>query len=307
MKHLIGIVLLTATTLSAQQASGDLSHFQFKYEDWDRLYWVHVPERYDPEQGGHLLLVLHGGGMQPEDMMRMTGRQFDALMADHNGIVVYPAGVEARWNDGRIRDDRGAFSEDIDDVGFLAALIDVLAVTYGIDPDQIYMAGFSNGAGMAYRFACEHADRVAAMGAVSGLLAATLDCQPDSPVAVLAMMGDEDPLIPLSGGDIEFDGRSLGAVHGLEETLAMWAEVNDCGPISGFDPLLIEKDELLPISPFVDCETPLQAYVVPGGGHTWPGAQELFGIAVYGRIGQQINAAEVIFSFMQAQGLGTAA
>jgi polyhydroxybutyrate depolymerase len=65
-------------------------------------------------------------------------------------IVVYPEGFGASWNVvGGFGD---AFSTNIDDVGFIRALIDSLQGKFAIDRNRIYVAGFSQGAMMAYRF-----------------------------------------------------------------------------------------------------------------------------------------------------------
>jgi len=48
-------------------------------------------------------------------------------------------------------------------VGFIAAAIDDVRVHLQIDPDRIYMVGFSNGGMLAYRFAAERGDILAAV------------------------------------------------------------------------------------------------------------------------------------------------
>ncbi len=43
------------------------------------------------------------------------------------------------------------------------------------DPKRVYVTGFSNGAGMAYKMACEKPDKVAAIGVVEGALVTHCD------------------------------------------------------------------------------------------------------------------------------------
>jgi polyhydroxybutyrate depolymerase len=75
-------------------------------------------------------------------------------------VVAYPDAIAAQWND-------GWWNSTSDDVGFLGALADALVNEFGIDRRRVYVAGFSNGACMAHRLACE-TDRFAAIAAVSG-------------------------------------------------------------------------------------------------------------------------------------------
>ncbi|MYM21657.1 hypothetical protein GTP46_03210 [Duganella sp. FT135W] len=56
-----------------------------------------------------------------------------------------------------------------DDVGLLAALIDLAVARYNADPARIYISGMTNGGGMAYRAAIELGPRLAAV-AVSSML-----------------------------------------------------------------------------------------------------------------------------------------
>jgi polyhydroxybutyrate depolymerase len=66
------------------------------------------------------VLLLRGRGGTAAGLARIS--QFDTL-ADREGIVaVYPEGVERSWGDGR--GTSPAEQQHVDDVGFLAAVID---------------------------------------------------------------------------------------------------------------------------------------------------------------------------------------
>lgn len=129
-----------------------------------RTYWLHIPP---PQFAGQLLplvFALHGGGGSGRKMAGFTG--FNRL-ADREGFMVaYPDGVEKHWNDGRDLARYRAQRENIDDVGFIAHLMDTLEKDYPVDPGRIYVTGASNGALMSYRLACELTDRIAAIAPV---------------------------------------------------------------------------------------------------------------------------------------------
>ncbi|MBI3975643.1 MAG: esterase, partial [Armatimonadetes bacterium] len=77
-----------------------------------------------------LVLVFHGGFGTGQGMVALTG--FNDL-ADRQGfLVAYPDGVDRHWSDGR-----GTTTperQEVDDVGFVAALIAELIQTHAVDP-----------------------------------------------------------------------------------------------------------------------------------------------------------------------------
>ena len=60
-----------------------------------RTYVRYVPTGYDPAQGAHLVIALHGGGSQGGGMRAMS--KFDVLAERENFIVVYPDALIRNW------------------------------------------------------------------------------------------------------------------------------------------------------------------------------------------------------------------
>lgn len=149
-----------------------------------------------------VVLVLHGGGGHPSNAEDMSG--MDALSDREGFLAVYPAGTGRfkrrllTWNAGNCCG--YALEKDVDDVGFLAALIGRLVKEGRADPARVYMTGMSNGAMMSFRFACERADLVAAIAPVAGTVAAPR-CEPSRPVPVLMFNGKADRHVPFEGGE----------------------------------------------------------------------------------------------------------
>ncbi len=115
-------------------------------------------------------------------MILLTRKGFNKL-ADKDGfIMVYPDGIELNWNDGRMDEEANdrAHRENIDDVGFISALIDSMIKDYNINPKQVYVTGISNGAIMSYRLACELSHKITAIAPVDGNIPVMLypDCLP---------------------------------------------------------------------------------------------------------------------------------
>jgi polyhydroxybutyrate depolymerase len=97
-----------------------------------RTYLLHVPPAL-PAGPAPLVLVFHGGGGNGPGTERLT--RFNEL-ADREGLLVaYPEGIGRNWYDGRefARGSR-AHRERIDDVGFVAAMLDAIARAHAVDP-----------------------------------------------------------------------------------------------------------------------------------------------------------------------------
>ncbi len=186
-----------------------------------------------------------------------------------DGVAVNPAREPkfltnpARWNDGSTRPG-DALHTETDDVGFLAALVAEL-VERGCDPRRVFVAGFSNGAGMAFRFAAERADLVAAVAPVAGYC--WTDAVPVRPVPTLYAVGDRDPLIPAAGGPVRlpWGGRTVTRPT-VSATLAKWARALSCDPEPVAGALAGGVAEVTFPGP-----VPFVALTVAGLGHHWPG------------------------------------
>jgi polyhydroxybutyrate depolymerase len=178
---------------AAQNAAGTSEH-TIAMGDWDRPYLLHVPPTHKPGEPLPLIVALHGGLNDAAYVENQSGLD---KVADAQGYAVaYPDGLLGTWNAGACC--WFARWAGVDDVGFLDKLIDTLVKQGVADPRRIFMTGFSNGGGMAYRYACERADKIAGIAVVSGALA--IGCTPKRPVSVLAFHGTWDPSVPYNGG-----------------------------------------------------------------------------------------------------------
>ena len=287
--------------------TAQISQHTLEHGGMDRQYQLYISPGYDADSPAYLIMILHGGSMTGTDMLDMTSSRFNEWVDEQhlNAIVVYPDGIGKGWNDGRVREQR-AYNEGIDDVDFLLTLVDTIASDYNIQTDALFLAGFSNGAGMSYRVACEHPERVAAIAPVSNMIASTLPCTPASPVALLSIIGDEDPILPLEGGDLFFGEMPMGSVLSLDETLAVWHDVNACqgyGDALDWPNADSEDGTIIQVTEALDCEQPVTSMIVHRGGHTWPGSAPYLPIETYGQTSMDMNAADVIMAFFQQVGL----
>ena len=123
-----------------------------------------------------------------------TGLGFEATtnftsLADSAGvIVVYPYGYQGSWAVGC--DCTTADVAQIDDVGFIRTLIRQLGDTLAVDPNRVFVAGFSQGARFVQRLACELADVISGVASIEGTLHSLVaaDCEPARPLPMLLML-----------------------------------------------------------------------------------------------------------------------
>jgi len=140
--------------------------------DLQRRYRVHVPKSYDAANPTPVVVVFHGGGGNPESMVRLTG--MNAKSDEAGSIVVYPFGT-GMLADTLLTFNRGgccgyAMQRKIDDVGFTRALLDDLATVATVDSKRVFATGLSNGGIMSHYVASELSDRIAAIAPVGGPL-----------------------------------------------------------------------------------------------------------------------------------------
>lgn len=198
---------------------------------------VHVPAGYDPSKPAPLVMMLHGyqsANVLTEIYFKMSSR------ADVDGFFyVAPNGTFDK-RDNRFWNATDAccdmYGSGVDDVGYLTSLVAEIRGAYAIDPKRIYVMGHSNGAFMANRLACDHAETFAAIVSFAGATWADASkCNPSARVGVLQIHGTADQSVlydgtiaPPDGGDA--GAPELGAYPGAKANVAFWAKKNGCAP-----------------------------------------------------------------------------
>lgn len=169
--------------------------YSMTYNGRDRDFRVYVPKGYNDKTQLPLLIALHGGFGTGPDFEDQTG--FDKLADAHHFLIAYPDGWRRSWNAGSCC--WPASSNNIDDVGFIAALKARLLKHFAIDPSRVYGTGFSNGAMLAHRISCQDPDTFAAIAAVEGGTMVK-SCNTSVPMPTLIIGGLKDERIPWHGG-----------------------------------------------------------------------------------------------------------
>jgi polyhydroxybutyrate depolymerase len=243
-----------------------------------RSYRVHVPSGYSGAGALPLIVVVHGAFSTAKEMEKHSG--FSEL-ADREGfVVVYPEGFGLlgflqHWNSGHCCGK--ALKSDLDDVGFIARVIDDVSARLKVDRSRIYMVGNSNGGMLTYRFAAERSDTVAAIAVVAGAIGGKPSAgeaewripQPARPVPLIVFHGLNDQAVPYAGG------RSLRKRHdrtfvSVSESLAFWVKNNGCMPAPRQQSLY---DGRVTLESWSGCmaDGGVVLYSLADWDHLWPG------------------------------------
>ena len=276
-----------------------------------RTFVVHVPVGFDDKAKVPVVFMLHGAGGSGAGAEPQTGW---AAKSDREGfIAVFPDGTPVRpamparflgnprlWNDGS---GRAASMENVDDVGFVSAMIDYLEARYSADPDRIYCTGFSNGASMTFSIGLNLSSRVAAVAPVSGHLWYT-GKQLAYPVPLLFIVGTDDPLNPLAGGNVKLPWGNTQYHPPIEDSLKEWERMLGCGPQVTTTSVRNGVDEVA----YDQCAKGGEVvyYTVKGLGHIWPGGKNRLPEKWVGKPSNDLNATDIIWDFFKAH-LRTAA
>lgn len=297
----VAIVVAAWAGLHGPPSAAEQHRRDIAFAGTSRSYILFQPDR--PAAGAALPLViaLHGGGGTAAQLRRFS--RFDAVAAREGFAVVYPNGMARRWNDGRIFDGRGETAAD--DVGFIRVVVADVARQVRIDPRRIFAAGISNGGFMSFRLACEAADLVAAIAAVTATMPADLgpSCRPSAPVSVLVVNGTADPLVPYQGGQVRTVFGTRGAIWSTDRTLSFWAGRAGCGatPSVRVLPDRYPSDSSRAVAVrWTGCAgVGVQLLRIEGGGHTWPGGAQYLPQRWIGPTNRDIEATDAIWRFFE--------
>jgi len=308
-KILVFTFLVIAFLMGSSFLSGCLLKRDiFEYNGQSRSYILHLPPSYNGVDEMPLVVVLHGGGGNARNIEEVTG--FSTKADEEGFIVVYPDGSGRldrsllTWNGGFCCG--YALENNIDDVGFIRALIEYLKKNYTINRNMIYITGASNGGIMSYRLGAELSDLVAAIGPVVASIGgkATEDSslwvipEPNYPVSVIAFNGMLDGRVPYDGGQPTVnDTRGAFIYLSVNESITFWVNHNNCSTVSSRN-ISQSGNFIVDTYPNGDMSTEVVLYSIVNGGHAWPGGKK--GSEKGDEPTQEISATDIMWEFFKA-------
>jgi polyhydroxybutyrate depolymerase len=271
MGWLVAVLLLVA---ASPAVAGEIG---LSWEGHKRSYLLVAPPRADPGVVLPLVIALHGAGQDAGSFAEETS--FAAAAAARHMVVAFPNGSgteegKLSWN-AHFCCGIGA-AEQIDDVGFIGALIDDIARHRAIDRMRVYATGMSNGGMLTYQLAAAHPQWFAAIAPVSAAIGGTsrngerfVIAPPDRPVPVMIIHGMRDPYVLHDGGSsamLSYPKRSNMAVA---DAVSLWSTADGCTtePVSS-EPL---RDRLRRLD-YGNCRdgSTVVLWEIEDGEHNWP-------------------------------------
>lgn len=247
----------------------------------ERSYILRVPQSYDGARPAPLVVGFHSFASGSEVFETYTALGEASEAAGFIAVMPEGTGEPRRWN---TRKD----AAQPDDVAFVRDLLAALDRDLCIDENRVYLAGYSNGGGMAQLVACEMPERIAAVAVVA---ATYLPCTADVPM--LAFHGLADPVVPFEGGANPPE-RGGGSFPPVRRSVSEWAQAVGCDGL----PRIARPSSEVEVSTFVRCRAgdgEVLLYSIINGGHTWPGATAPLDIV--GPTTQQVKASDEMLRF----------
>ena len=238
----------TSGALSQTVNTGTSIDSSMAWDNITRYYEVYLPAVLPANPP--MVLMLHGTqttistGSDPEPVITLNwGWQ---PVADRYGfILVKPASTydpkthQWNWNayfmDAAFPYAQGCGAQDCpDDSGFLGQLIQNLIAQYNVNPNMVYIAGFSSGAQMAERVGVDLSNLVAAIAPASGQLEGQQAAPPpvfsptppNSPISVQEWHGTLDEgLSPCNYGTTKYNAVTF-YLDTVDDTFKYWSGPN---------------------------------------------------------------------------------
>jgi polyhydroxybutyrate depolymerase len=233
---------------------------------------LRLPEGLQAGERVPLLMVLHGFGVPSSLLIVKAGLN---QVADQKKFA-YLAPEGARdalgrpfWNASKSCCDLD--HRQIDDVKRLRELLSANLDNASIDPQRVFVIGYSNGGFMAQRLACDMGDRIAGVVSVAGAAPAPdVPCAQSTALSFLEIHGDSDPIVHYAGGTV-FDRNDVAAHSSAPDTAKFWAQRLSCaGELHDVQTLDLEPhvaDRETLVQRYDDCRGAVELWTVHGGGH----------------------------------------
>ena len=308
---LIAAFLLVAAC-AEKTAVAPMTRHTLQHDSLEREYFVFLPSTYDGQHDLPVAIFMHGYGGTATGTEAEVAQGLNRYAEEFGYVMVYPQGtwfmagdsVETQWEatswnhlshgfdegpDGPIcapdakqypcppecgNCGRCSWISCNDDIGFLKKLVETISADFEIDADRFFVTGFSNGAMMANRIACEAPELFAGAALVGGRVERGFECTPKMNLPLLQMNGGSDETVP-------HDGRTSSSGYFFASTTSIadhWNEGEACAAASQpwSSPTIEGENVQCTIACgntdhfSIDC-------VWPEGNHRWPGTADFRG------------------------------
>lgn len=246
------IVLLVLSVFIVVSLFSQRTQRSLQWGDSLRKYIEFLPANFNASTQHPVLFCLHGLG---DNMTNFAGAGFESIADTAGWIVITPQALVAKiaimgtsysvgaaWGAGVGAENVNLnyngmpipigtvnLNSNVDDVGFLTAILDSLVRNYNIDQTKVFFTGFSMGGFMCHKMAINKGNRIKAIAAVSGTIGKFCEFTPTHKLNVLHIHGTADNTITYENATFSQQGMNVGSVGtGAEETIEKWRAYNNC-------------------------------------------------------------------------------
>lgn len=308
----LGAAAWSPVKADPESALEGFSLHRLHYDGRERSYYLRLPPGYQPSRRYPLLVLLHGGGGSAAQALRHYPLR---LVTDREGVIlVAPDGTGPLASRQALKTWNVGFGfgyakrHQVDDLGFLRALLLELRQKVAVDQRRVFLTGMSNGGILCHQFAARHSDLVAGIAPVVATVggravdqpAMVMPSPPSQPVDVIMFCGALDRSIPLKGGwQTKHAERHPVEVLSAEESAQFWVRHNGCHPT----PEVVEYPEQRVTRKIWSGGRDgrrVVLIILHDQGHAWPGARPS-GRRVADPPSTTLSAHEVLWEFFRGQ------
>ena len=273
------LLLVACTACATFQPNHPLSHaapdattrHTIRVGGLNRSFYLHLPPHFSAQGRYPLVILLHGHNNNGSNVIGQT--KMDAVADRYGFILAAPNGTGRfgrfglTWNVGTCCG--SAQEKHIDDIGFLATLIDTLKRVFPIDSTRIAITGFSAGGMLALRTACDRPEIATVYVNVQGTMPDTA-CAAHRPVSMLLFAGDDDEDMRTEHEENKRRNNHRYATSAMG-TFRFWAEHDGCARH-----FIIETTDAYVDHIAVECAngTVTRLLTVHAHPHAWPGGHK---------------------------------
>lgn len=299
-----------------------MARYTLQHDGLEREYFVFLPSRYGDGRTYPLAVFMHGYGGSATGTEAEVTNGLTRYAEEYGYVMVFPQSTwfmsdtaaeeplhVSSWNhisDGFDKGPAGpictadadsfpcppecgycgqcGWASCHDDVGFLKKLVARITSDFSIEPGRVYVSGFSNGAMMAHRIACDAAELFAAAALVGGRVEPGFECTPGSAMGLLQINGGVDEIVP-HDGRVSSSGFFYASTKAVSES---WNDGATCAEETrDWTSPAIAGEAVTCTVACADSERESIDCVWPEGDHRWPGTPGVRGSNGYCATGLQ--------------------
>ena len=308
---LVSLVLASCGN-EVETPNPEMQRYTLRHDGLLREYFVFLPSTYEAQQELPVAIFMHGYGGTATGAEAEVTQGLNQYAEEYGYVMVYPQGTwfmssadggepweVTSWNHVSDGFDRGpdgpictpaaprwpcppecgkcgqcGWSSCNDDIGFLRALVAEVTGQWNVDAGRVHITGFSNGAMMAHRIACEASELFASVALVGGRLERGFECAPTKRLPLLQINGGADETVPA-------DGRVSSYGQYFASTTSVTRHWNDglsCGvELEDWSTARIERENVQCTIACANTAAPSIDCLWPDGNHRWPGTADFRG------------------------------